>query len=268
LFTLFGLISLFYLVQGALTLIRVVRGWRSLWSTPVTAENATLVSRAAFFLLLPPFVALHEVGHSLAIWAYGLSVVDWGYLGYMGWVVPSASAGPLGDFWIALAGNLVTLVTGWLAVGLALWGPGHPIRNILCFELGRQELFLVLVFYPAICLMFPGDFQRIYDFGATPIASGVTAAVHAALLVAAYRWVFVAKPRPNLRRLERELSDAVGKGDDPRLRIAWAKVLLQLGRPEEALAALEPARARLFAPEDLRALEEIESQARARSTSP
>ena len=103
-------------------------------------------------MLIPPAVALHELGHAVAVWFYGLEVVDWQFLGYMGWVMPSGSAGPLGDFFIALSGNVVSYLIGLAALLYPIKYPGHPARNVLLLELGRQSMFLVLVFYPLICL--------------------------------------------------------------------------------------------------------------------
>jgi tetratricopeptide (TPR) repeat protein len=185
----FSLLSLVYIGIGVQTLVRVVRSWSSLWDDSITADDQRLAARAAFYLLIPPTVALHELGHAIAIWAYGLQVVDFRFLGYMGFVVPSASAGPLGDFWVALIGNLVTLLLGVLALGFGLFRPGHPVRNILAIELGRQQLFLVLAFYPAISIgANQGDFRWIYNFDQTPLASGITAALHALIAGGGYLW--------------------------------------------------------------------------------
>lgn len=181
----FTLLSLAYVFVGLRCLYRVVRSWRSLWDAEVTPEDARLASQAAFFLLIPPAVALHELGHAALIWAQGLEVLDWQFLGYMGWVT-HRSAGPLGDFAIAIAGNVVTLAIGLFALSFGVLRPGHPVRNILSIELGRQSLFLVLFFYPLICLAFPGDFVTIYDFRATPIASSVAALIHGLLLAVGY----------------------------------------------------------------------------------
>jgi hypothetical protein len=201
LFQVFQLVALAYVVVGVVTLVRVVRGWTALWDAELTDADVSLASRAAFFLLVPPTVALHELGHAVAVWLYGLEVVDWGFVGYMGWVLPSGSAGALGDFVVALAGNLVTLGLGLGALAFGIGRPGHPVRNLLAIELGRQSLFLVLVFYPLICVSFPGDFQRIYDFRATPIASGLTAAAHALLLGVGYLHYWKRRWRPRARLL-------------------------------------------------------------------
>lgn len=140
-------------------------------------------------MLVPPTVALHELGHAALIWAHGLEVQDWMFIGYMG-AVWHQSAGELGDFFIALAGNVTTLLIGVGALLYGLHRPGHPVRNVLYLELGRQSLFLVLTFYPAICLFFPGDFQTIYDFEETPIASGITAVVHGAILAIGWGYLW------------------------------------------------------------------------------
>jgi hypothetical protein len=186
LFDFFTLLSLFYIGVGVRCLVRVVRRWRSLWDDQVTPEDLKLAREASFYILIPPTVALHELGHASVIWLQGEHVAHWMFLGYMGAVWPSGSSGPLGDFLVALAGNLVTLSIGILALGIGLRRPGHPVRNVLWIELGRQSLFLVLVFYPAICLAFEGDFRRIYDFESTPFASATTAIVHAAILSLGY----------------------------------------------------------------------------------
>jgi tetratricopeptide (TPR) repeat protein len=161
--------------------------WRSIWDAEFTPRDIQLTAKSSFYLLIPFTVALHEVGHAVAIWAYGLQVIDWQFLGYMGWVLPSASAGSLGDFFIALSGNVVTYLIGLACLLFPLRFPGHPARNVLFFELGRQSMFLVLIFYPLLCIVFNGDFRRIYDFEATPVASAVTGVFHFFILTWGYR---------------------------------------------------------------------------------
>lgn len=184
-FQFFTLLSLAYIVLGLFNLIRVVRSWRALWDDELTPADIRLATSAAFYLLVPPTVALHELGHAALIWAQGLEVTDWFFLGYIG-AVAHPSAGPLGDFAIALAGNVVTFVIGVAALAFALRRPGHPVRNILLVEIARQSLFLVLVFYPALCLGFNGDWRKIYNFEATPFASGAVGLAHAGVLALGY----------------------------------------------------------------------------------
>ncbi|MEE2901356.1 MAG: hypothetical protein VYC39_03465 [Myxococcota bacterium] len=178
---------MFYVFVGLRCAYQFFANYKSIWDGEFTPRDLEITSRAAFYLLIPPAVAAHELGHAVAVWGYGLTVVDWQFLGYMGWVAPSGSAGPFGDFVIALSGNVVSYLIGLAALLFPLRFPGHPARNVLLFELGRQSMFLVLVFYPVICIVFNGDFRRIYDFSATPVASGVVAFLHAAILIWGYR---------------------------------------------------------------------------------
>lgn len=196
----FAAISILVVLLGLKTLFQVIKQWGSLWDDDLTREDAKLASSASFYLLIPPTVALHELGHAIAVWANGLEVERFWFLGYMGAVFHAPST-DLGNFSIALAGNVVTLLIGIGAAGFGLSRPGHPVRNILFIDLGRQSLFLVLIFYPLLCLFFAGDFQTIYAFQKTPTASGITAAVHAALLWFGYRVVWKKKLRGRARLL-------------------------------------------------------------------
>jgi tetratricopeptide repeat protein len=248
-FDFFTLLSLFYVLVGVRCLYRVITRWHALWDDRLTQDDVKLASQAAFYLLVPPSVALHELGHAAVIWAEGFSVSSWMFLGYMGWVVPSGQSGPLGVFWTALAGNLVTLAIGVFALFWGLERPGHPVRNILWIELGRQSLFLVLIFYPLICLQFDGDFRKIYDFDATPIASGTVAVCHGVLLALGYgvlwkqRW----KPRAlllsspyalELVALEKRLGDDPG---DAQAHRGMGLALFEAGDHGRALEHLKRA---------------------------
>jgi hypothetical protein len=185
LFGFFTLLSLFYVGIGLRCLYRVATRWRDLWDDDVTRSDLSLAREASFYLLVPPTVALHELGHAALIWAQGGHVSGVRFYGYMG-AVFSPSLGAIGDFAVALAGNAVTLAIGVASLMIGLRRAGHPVRNVLWIDLGRQSLFLVLVFYPALCIAFAGDFQTIYNFGRTPIASSMVALAHAAILTFGY----------------------------------------------------------------------------------
>ncbi len=282
----FLLLSLFYVGVGITVLVKFVKNFRALFDEELTEEEARLAGRASFFLLIPPTVALHELGHAAAIWANGQEVVGWIFYGYVGAVahVPST---PLANFAIALAGNVVTLGIGTFAIAWGMKRPGHPVRNILWIELGRNSLFLVLVFYPGLCLFFDGDFVTIYGFSKTPIASGVTAGVHGAILAGGWWWWKRAKPRAVLLcsplafhvvaaekklaednrdpRANRTLGLAYGRLQDfarsrahleviadhldAAGRLAYGEALLETGASELALAAFESAENGLLDPE-------------------
>jgi hypothetical protein len=291
----FAAISILVLLVGLRTLLRVVQQWKNLWDDDLTRDDAKLASSASFYLLIPPTVLLHELGHAIAVWSVGLSVEGFWFLGYMGAVFHQPST-PLGNFAIALAGNVVTLLIGFACLAIGLSRPGHPVRNILWIDLGRQSLFLVLIFYPFICLIFPGDFRTIYAFHKTPVAAGITAAFHAAILFGAYKimWPKI-KARARLlcsrqasRLIEAEqklnadpndllqhrelgvlyfaamdfdrarshLDPLVKHGKmDAHLRLTYGTLLVEQGNYAEAIPFLEQAREGLLRPEDREAAE-------------
>lgn len=199
LFGAFALLSIVYVIIGIRYLYQVVVRWRSLWDDNITPEDIRLASGAAFFLLIPPTVLLHEAGHAAALWVQDRPIVDVWFLGYMGGVL-YVPVGGFADFAAALAGNLVTLFIGIGTIMWALYRPGHPIRNVLLIELGRQSLLLVLVFYPTICLFADGDFDIIYNFEQTPTASAIAAGAHGLLLALGYGvvWKRTWMPRAEL----------------------------------------------------------------------
>nr|MBA2519179.1 hypothetical protein [Chloroflexia bacterium] len=66
----FILISLFYVILGIRVVYQLITNWRQTWDLKFTAGDRALVNQAAFFVLLPVGVALHELGHAVAIWAF------------------------------------------------------------------------------------------------------------------------------------------------------------------------------------------------------
>lgn len=288
-FGVFALLSVFYIGVGVWTLIQVIRRWSSMFGPRPTDEDAQLATKASFFLLIPPTVLLHELGHAIAIWAAGDEVVSWGFIGYMGWVQPSPQS-PDAQFASALAGNVVTLLIGIGAIELGVRRPGGRVRNILILELGRLSLILVLIFYPLLSLAFGGDFRMIYDFDETPVASAITAAFHGVILFGGHRFVWTPRWLPMMRLLEspyaeglraleqrlaeapddpiahrelgimlveagdfkrarRHLERAHQSGIDPRSSLALGLALLELGEVDAALERLEWSAERLLRPE-------------------
>ncbi len=300
----FAALSILVVILGVRTLTQVIKEWKNLWDDDLSREDAKLASSASFYLLIPPTVLLHELGHALAVWACGLPVTGFWFLGYMGMVAHPPST-DLNNFAIALAGNVVTLLIG---IACMLWGlrrPGHPVRNILWIDLGRQSLFLVLVFYPLLCLIFPGDFQTIYDFSKTPIASGITAAAHLALVVVGYRYFWqsvkararllcsrqatrfaeaerqLAADPEDLRahrelgilyfaaldfpRARRHLDPVMERGRlDAHLRLTYGTLLLEQKQFDRAIPFLEEAKEGLLKPEEREAAEKALEHAKAR----
>src|SRR5918992_1139828 len=85
----FVIISLIYAVIGVRSIARLTSRWRQTWDHDFTLADRALVDEAAFFLLIPVSVALHEFGHAVAIWGFGGEVVDFGFYGFAGFVAYS-----------------------------------------------------------------------------------------------------------------------------------------------------------------------------------
>src|SRR5450755_2864885 len=107
----FDLVSLFYGAIAVLTLYRLIRQRREVFDDRFSALDRGLVAATAFYLLTPPAVALHELGHAIAIWVLGGRVLEYHFLFYWGFVV-HRSLGAYNDLAVALAGNLVTIAVG------------------------------------------------------------------------------------------------------------------------------------------------------------
>ncbi len=159
----FNLIAWVYLGIAVLTVWRLAQSGKATFDDELTAADRRLVGDSAFYLVTPLAVALHELGHSVVVWAFGGRIVAWHFLFYWGYVVPSRSFGAYGDLGVALAGNLVTLAIGLLAARRVLVRPANAAWNFFWWRLAEIQLSIVLVFYPLLCLVgFGGDFLAIY----------------------------------------------------------------------------------------------------------
>jgi Zn-dependent protease len=107
----FVLISLFYVVVGVRVVAQLARSWRQTFDRRFTPADRSLVDQAAFFVLLPISVALHELGHAVAIWLFGGSVEGWGYYGFAGYVGYDPTDFSRAErIWVAAAGTIVNLL--------------------------------------------------------------------------------------------------------------------------------------------------------------
>lgn len=290
------------------TLIQVVQRWDSLWDGDFTEADAQLAGAASFYLLIPPTVLLHELGHALAVWAAGLEVIDFWFLGFMGMVFHPPST-DLTNFAIAVAGNAVTLLVGLAAFAIGFRLPRHPAWNTLWIGLSRQSLLIVLIAYPLLSLLFSGDFQVIFDVRKTPIASGTALVVHGALIGCGFLlWRTHLRSRAQLlcssRALEFIESERAARRDpldlaahrrlalfydsasdpaktkahldpivaagklDAVLRLIYGRVLLEQGDHARAIPLLEQAMEGLLHPEDRRDAEAALARAKAVPTPP
>jgi hypothetical protein len=182
----FFLISVFYIILGLRVVYQLVTSWRQTWDLNFTAADRALVTQAAFFILLPVGVALHELGHAVAIWTLGGSVVEWGYYGFAGFV--SYYPWQFSDeqrIVIAVAGTVVNILLAAAAVAF-VFGRRPPARaaiNELLIQFVFISLLNALVVYPLLDVLsgMNGDWSQIY-FGDVPELSGLILTLHVGLL--------------------------------------------------------------------------------------
>jgi hypothetical protein len=190
---LFNVLAAAY-VLIAIGVIRRLRTERkATFDDTVTPADRRFVYEIAFFLLTPPAVALHELGHAVATWVFDGRVASFWFAFYWGSVLPVRappfSPAELGV--IAGAGPLVSLLLGFGAVGWVLARPGRPARNLLLLSFGELQLFFGLVFYPAISLPTGfGDFHilRTALNAALSHAGDAVVVAYVALAVAVVRY--------------------------------------------------------------------------------
>jgi tetratricopeptide (TPR) repeat protein len=180
---LFNILSLLYIFRSLQLGATVWRERATLRQDPLTRRKKQLAEQASFFLAVPVGVLLHELGHALAVWGAGGTVVEFGYRAFWGYVVPQGQF-TLGQYWlIGVAGTL-----GSLLFGLSVWWllRRHAASTLRYFGLRafRFQVYFSLIYYPIFTLLgFEGDWAIIYDFRATPLLSSATAVSHAAILL-------------------------------------------------------------------------------------
>jgi hypothetical protein len=184
---LFTPLTVVYLFGAAATIYQLTGHWREFWSGSLTPTNQRLAGGVAFFLLVPIAVLLHELGHILAAWSTGSTVLGLHYFGYWGYVeyIPASDSALL-DWYVALAGNFVSYLVGIASIAAALgWRNLKPVLRLVLYQLGILQLVQTLIFYPLISLdpNFHGDWDSIYSFKA-PLASGLTLVAHLLSLAA------------------------------------------------------------------------------------
>lgn len=189
--TRFDLFSLIFTAIALLGLPRLLRGWRSLVAPEVSAEGEALAVYVAVFLAVPLATLGHELGHLLVARALGDPEAALSYRVFWGYVT-HRDLGPRGNWWVSLAGNLVSWALA--AAGLLLARASLPpsLRSS-ARTFGILEMIHTLVIYPILSFTeFPGgDWSTIYG---RPYWSG-TGAV-ALLHTASLLWL-----RRELRRV-------------------------------------------------------------------
>lgn len=181
--SLFNILTIFYVFRSFQLLRQIGQQWQTLVADPLTRAKQSVAEQAAFFVAVPPGVFIHELGHALAVWLFGGTVTQFAFRFFWGYVVPNGSFTAVQDWFISLAGTL-----GSLVYGVALWLLLRHNRSATLRYFGlrafRFQVYFSLIYYPIFTAILPiGDWRTIYNFGATPIASGVTAVFHLIFLL-------------------------------------------------------------------------------------
>jgi hypothetical protein len=166
----FGLLSLFYIFLGVRFLLQFIPRRKEIFDNNFTPYDRSMLGQAAFFVLLPLSVALHELGHAVCIWLMGGKVLDFGFYFFSGYV----SYDPRGfsdvqRTLIAFAGTFVNLVL--IVLALAVVFLKKPPLRAPWNELLLQFVFIsginALIFYPAmdVLLGMSGDWTQMYQSG-------------------------------------------------------------------------------------------------------
>jgi len=198
----FIFISLFYAVIGVRLVVQLVQNWSATWDLNFTPQDRAIVDQAAFFVLIPVSVVLHELGHATTIWLMGGKVVDFGFYGFAGFVsYDPTNFSPIQQILVAAAGTFVNLLL--IVITMAIVFLKRPPMRSSFNELAIQFIFIsginAFVFYPLLDLLSGiqgGDWRQIYN-GGVPWLSGIIGAVHVGVLLAGY-WLYT-NPRMKAR---------------------------------------------------------------------
>ncbi len=183
------LISLVYVVIGLRVVGDLWRNRTQIFDRNLTPQDRMQITQAAFFLLIPLSVALHELGHAIAVWAFGGEVVDFGFYFFAGYV---SYAEPFTDFQhlvVSAAGTIVNIIIGVVVLGFVFLKrpPMRPAFNELLITFAVLQGANALIFYPLLDFAtdMNGDWRQMYSSDAGNWR-WVVLTVHAGLLGGAY----------------------------------------------------------------------------------
>ncbi len=229
-FTFFDLLSLFYVFIGIRSVWTLVKHWREFTDDELTASDRRLASELAFFVFIPIGVLFHELGHAVATYQVG-GTVDWLHGGFhyalfWGYVIPEGEFSVIQDWWIALAGNLISVIYGFLPLVLLPFTKKNWIKyTILSFA--RIQLGWSLIGYPLITLTgIDSDWSTIYSFRTLAVSAPLFI-THVALVVA----LWIVDRSAWLKRWELNLY----AGADEQLRLLDAAITAHFDKPSKSI---------------------------------
>ena len=185
-----GVMDLILAIGAIATLAGLIRAWPAFWDDEFTLADRRLAAQVGVFVIPPVVVLFHELGHYYAARAVGARVTGFHY-GLFEGSVTAVGLRTQPDVWfMAIAGNAVSVVFGLAMLVAALAGRHlrRPLRYTLLVA-GLLELVFSLVAYPALSLTARfGDWILIYRTDGAPALAWATAVVHVAVLVALWQW--------------------------------------------------------------------------------
>ncbi|MDQ3524211.1 MAG: hypothetical protein M3451_04050 [Chloroflexota bacterium] len=203
----FVIISLIYAVIGVRSIARTIKSWEQVWGRTFSLRDRQMVDEAAFFALVPVSVALHELGHAVAIWTYGGEVEGFGFYGFAGYV----SFFPIGFTeieltMVAAAGSIVNLALCAIALGLVFLrrNPFRAAINELLIQFAIISGANAFILYPLLDLAsnMNGDWRQMYTSD-VPWLTGIIVAVQVGVVACGY-WLFTS---PKVKARMAELTD-------------------------------------------------------------
>jgi hypothetical protein len=186
----FSIISIIYVIIGVRIVADLIRNWAKVWDGNFTTHDRHLVDQAAFFVLIPVSVLLHELGHAVAVWGFGKEVVEVGFYGFAGYVAyyPQGLS-DVQQTLISAAGSLVNLLlcAGVFAFVFLKRPPLRAPVNELLIQFAFISGLNAFIVYPLLDVLsgLNGDWRQMYDSG-VPWLSATIAGVQLAVLVAGY----------------------------------------------------------------------------------
>jgi cytochrome c-type biogenesis protein CcmH/NrfG len=224
-----GAVDVILGIAAVVTLVGVIRAWRSLWDDDFTLADRRVMTQAAVFLIPPTVVLFHELGHLYTARALGLRVTNFRYGLFEGSVTVSGLRTPAQMWFVALSGNLVSALIGLALVVVAVVGRRmrRPLRYLLLLG-GLLELAFSLVAYPVLSLTTRfGDWIIVYATDRTPGLSVATGVFHVAALLVLWQW---------WRRRGRATLFAIGSGVESQQAELQRAVRENSGEPRSWLA--------------------------------
>ncbi len=163
-----------------------IRHRETLFTEPMSSDGRGRILRLVIFALLPASIILHELGHAIAIWAVGREVLDFGFFFVYGYVSYNAfGLSPMEQGFIALAGPLVSVILGLVALAIGWFKPTRTPINFMLLVFGALEIANILIFYPVVDAIGGvgdgGDWRQIYSTD-TPAIGIPVAIFHIAIL--------------------------------------------------------------------------------------